>query len=74
VTATELRRNLYTVLKGVLKTGRPVEVVLNGQTLRISPGTPEARWERLVAHPDSVVGDSDDLVELDWSSEWRPFP
>ena len=74
MTATELRANLYRVLKQVLKTGSPVEVVLNGKTLRIVPGKPTARWKDLVAHPDCVVGDSDELVHLDVSSKWKPFP
>lgn len=74
MTATELRGNLYKVLKRILKTGRPIEVVLNGQTLRIAPAMPQAKWEHLVAHPDCVVGDSDDLVDIDWSHEWKPFP
>jgi prevent-host-death family protein len=74
MTATELRANLYRVLNQVLKTGSPVEVVLNGKTLRIVPGTNKARWEQLVAHHDCVVGDSDELVELDVSSKWKPFP
>lgn len=74
MTATKLRANLYRVLNRVLKTGRPIEVVLNGQTLRITPAVRTAKWERLVAHPQSVVGDSEDLVDLDWSSKWKPFP
>jgi hypothetical protein len=36
------------------------------------PGKPVGRLDRLVARPDFIKGDPEDLVGLDWSHEWRP--
>lgn len=37
----------------------------------IDPNEPFSRLSRLVKRSDVVVGDSDDFVHLDWSSEWQ---
>jgi hypothetical protein len=29
--------------------------------------------ENLEPHPDGIVGDPDELIHMDWSSEWKPF-
>jgi len=76
MTATELRSQLYTVLDRIAETGEPVEIVRKGTTLRISAEEKRPRvfsFDRLVSHPGTIVGDPDDLVQTDWSSEWRPF-
>jgi hypothetical protein len=74
LTASKLRENIYRVLDEVLATGRPVEVERRGRTLRIVPVDVPATRDlgNLTAHPDAVVGDPVDLVELEWSSEWQP--
>ncbi|MEQ1500575.1 MAG: type II toxin-antitoxin system Phd/YefM family antitoxin [Myxococcota bacterium] len=70
--ASELRADIYRVLDRVLETGIPVEIERNGRVLRIVAEPLGSRLDRLVPHPDAVVGDLDELVHLDWSSEWRP--
>lgn len=72
ITASKLRENVYRILDEVLATGVPVEIERNGRTLRIVADDGPARLDRLVRRPEAVVGDSDDLVHLDWSSDWRP--
>jgi prevent-host-death family protein len=71
VTASALRQDIYRVLDSVLETGVPVEIVRRGRLLRIVPADPPARLARLERR-DFIVGDPQDLVELDWSGEWNP--
>lgn len=72
VTASELRQNVYRLLDEVLTTGEPLEIERGGRRLRIVPVDAPAKLSRLSPHPGAIVGDPEDLVELDWSSEWRP--
>jgi hypothetical protein len=74
ITASKLRENVYRVLDQVLETGEPVEIERNGRRLFIVADRPPSRLGRLVRRPDAVVGDSEDLVHLDWSGEWSPGP
>jgi antitoxin (DNA-binding transcriptional repressor) of toxin-antitoxin stability system len=69
---SRLRANLYKVLDRVLETGRPVEVERGGRRLRIVPVEPPGKLANLPAHPDYLRSDSEGLVHLDWSGEWRP--
>ncbi len=75
--ATKLRAELYTVLDRVLKTGTPVLIERKGQRLKLSvnDAPPSAGKEKLAwpkSRPRWVNGSVDDLVHLEWSSEWRP--
>lgn len=72
ISASKLRENIYRLLDQVLETGVPLVIERNGRTLRIVPTEQPDRMSRLVRRPDVVVGDPEDLVHLDWSSEWRP--
>lgn len=69
ISATVLRQNVYNILDEVLATGQPVEVERKGRILRIVPEEVPSRLAGLTTH-DWVVGDIDDLVHIDWSSEW----
>ena len=71
LTASKLRENIYRVLDEVLATGQPVEIERNGRRLLIVADAQPSRLSRLVKRSDIVVGDSEDFVHLDWSSEWR---
>jgi hypothetical protein len=72
ITASKLRENVYALLDEVIATGQPLEIERNGRRLRIVVDEPPSKLSRLVQHPEAVVGDPGDLVELEWSSEWRP--
>lgn len=73
ITATKLREDIYRLLDGVLETGEPIEVERNGRTLRITAeAEPIPRSQRLIKRPGVIIGDPEDLVHMDWSSEWRP--
>ncbi len=71
LTASKLRENIYRVLDEVLATGQPVEIERNGRRLLIVADDQPSRLSRLVKRSDIVVGNSEDFVHLDWSSEWR---
>ena len=72
VTATELRKNIYKFLDEVLSTNMPLEVLRKGKRLIIAPAERGFRLDRLEPHADSILGDPEELVHLDWSGEWRP--
>lgn len=73
MTASRLRENVYKLLDEVVATGRPLEVERKGKLLRIVPVETRSRLSRLKKH-DLIVGDPEDLVHMDWSSEWNPEP
>jgi prevent-host-death family protein len=72
LTASRLRQDIYQVLDKVLDTGEPVEIVRRGRRLRIIAVTEPAAMDTLPERPDFIVGDPEDLVQLDWSGEWQP--
>lgn len=72
VTASELRQNIYKLLDQVLDSGVPLEIERNGRRLRVVPVDAPSKLDRLIEHPDYIVGDPEDLVHMDWSHEWRP--
>lgn len=71
VTASELRANVYKLLDEVLETGSPLEVERKGRLIRIVAEAPRSKLSRLQKRPGFVRGNPDELVHLDWSSEWR---
>jgi hypothetical protein len=72
IRASTLRANLYRLLDQVLETGQPLEIERKDGTLLIVPKERLSRLDRLPRRDGFIAGDPDDLVSLDWSSEWRP--
>jgi prevent-host-death family protein len=76
LTATELRRNLFSVLEKVVAGGRSVEVSYKGSSVRISPGGATSKLARakrqriLLCDPDEIVG-SDKRLLADMEAEWE---
>jgi hypothetical protein len=70
VTASKLRSDIYNILDETLKTGIPVEVVRKGRILKIVPETKPDKLSRLKKR-DYFVGDSDDVLRIDWLKEWN---
>jgi prevent-host-death family protein len=73
VTASRLRENVYQLLDEVVATGRPLEVERKGKLLRIVPVETRSKLSRLKKH-DLIIGDPEELIHMDWSSEWNPEP
>jgi len=65
----ELRSQFDQVIDNVLRTGEPVEFECGGRRLQIAPVPSPSKLDRLVARPDVIVGDPEDLVHMDWSKE-----
>jgi hypothetical protein len=73
LTASKLRENIYRILDQGLETGVPVEIERGGRILKIVPDQgPGKKLERLEEHPGAILCDPEELVHLDWSTEWRP--
>lgn len=74
LTASKLRENIYKILDQVLETGVPVEIVRGQRRLKIVPADEAGggKLARLKRHPNALVGDPEELVHLDWSTEWTP--
>ena len=76
ISATRLRSELYRILDEVLETGEVVEVTRAKGTVILRPATsPRAsrKTRSLSSNKDLVVGDPDELIHFDWSSNWKPF-
>lgn len=73
-TASKLRANIYRMLDEVLETGQPLEIERNGKVLVIAPKEERSIWDRLPRREGFIVGDPDELIHVDWSSEWNPDP
>ncbi len=69
MTASKLRENIYGILDQVLETGTPVEVIRKGKVLKIVPEQKPDKLSRLKKR-NYLVGDPEDIVHMDWSSEW----
>ena len=67
-----IQKDLLRLLDEVVKTGTPVEIERKGKRLLISPAGKHRNLDCLEKHPDFIVGNPDDLVHIDWSSEWKP--
>lgn len=73
-TASKLRANIYRMLDEVLETGQPLEIERHGKILVIAPKEEKSIWDRLPRREGFIVGDPDELIHIDWSSEWNPDP
>ncbi len=72
MTITTLRKDIYRIFNEIAKTGNPVEINRNGVTIKIIREELPGRLERLKNPPTKVCkGNSDDLISIDWSSEWK---
>jgi hypothetical protein len=69
ITASKLRENVYKILDEAIETGVPVEVVRKGVVLKIVLDQPPGKLARLKKR-SIFVGDPDDIISIDWSTEW----
>jgi prevent-host-death family protein len=69
VTPTQLRTNIYHLLDEVLETGLPLEIKKGDKKLRIVPVDKVDKLKNLIARPEAIQGDPDDLVGINWVDE-----
>ncbi len=72
ITPSKLREDIYNILDLVLENGEVVEIKRKGQIIKIIPPQKPQKLDKLVAHTNVISGDSEDLVSMDWSKEWKP--
>ncbi len=74
LSASELRQNIYRILDYVLETNEPVVIDRKGRKLRIVAAEQSNRIQRIIQAelPAYVAANPEELVHLDWSSEWTP--
>ena len=72
VSDKNIQKYFLRLLDQVVKTGTPVEIERKGKRLLISPAEKHRNLDCIEKHPDFIVGNPDDLVHIDWSSEWKP--
>jgi antitoxin (DNA-binding transcriptional repressor) of toxin-antitoxin stability system len=71
ITVSKLREDIYRILDQVLESGEPVVIRRRGKLLRIIPGE-QPRQLPLRSRPEFLRCDPEELIHVDWSSEWRP--
>ncbi|MGA3020277.1 MAG: hypothetical protein ABSF62_24415 [Bryobacteraceae bacterium] len=79
LTATELRRNLFTVLERVVE-GETAEIGYKGSSVRITSATSASKLARakrrhaLSCDPDSIMHPDKKLLaamEAEWRKDWK---
>lgn len=70
ISVTKLRANLYEIVDRVIETGVPVEIERKGKRILLQPVKPKSKLQRLAANPDTIIGDPEEIVHMDWSGEW----
>jgi hypothetical protein len=61
---------LYAIIDRVIQTGKPVEIERKGTRVRIVPVKNKSKLHNLIKHPDTIVGDPEEFVHLEWFDEW----
>ncbi|HIP26289.1 MAG TPA: type II toxin-antitoxin system Phd/YefM family antitoxin [Flavobacteriaceae bacterium] len=72
ITPTDFRKDLFNILDGILNSGKTLELNRNGHIFKIIPPKQSKKLDRLVVHNDAIIGNSDEFISMDWSSEWKP--
>lgn len=67
ITPTDFRKNLFILLNMLLDTGKVLEINRNGHIFKVIPPKKTKKLDKLIAHEDAVVGDSNDFISMDWS-------
>jgi hypothetical protein len=71
MTLTKYRQDIFNLTDKVIETGIPLEIERNGVKVIIHAEKKKSKLDNLKKR-DLVVGDSDDLIYIDWSKEWNP--
>ena len=72
ISATEFRANIYRLLDQVIETGIPLEIERKGHVVRVVPERTATKLSRLEKREGVMNCDPEELIHLDWSSEWKP--
>jgi hypothetical protein len=68
---TQLRNNLYQCIDQLISTGEPIHIQRKGVKIKILLEEPaKTNTKKFLKHSNVYVGAPEDLVHMDWSSEW----
>ena len=70
-TLTDLRSHLYQRIDELISTGIPIEVNRKGHHIKIILEDPPSKLNNLLHREHVIVGDPEDIVHIDWSTEWQ---
>lgn len=73
ITLTELRGNLYKLIDQTIETGVPIEIERKGHILKVSLEKTPSKMSRLIARPETITQNGDDLLHADWMKNWNPL-
>ena len=71
ITPTDFRKDLFNLLDMIFESGKTLEINRNGHVFKVIPPKKTNKLDRLIAHKDAIIGDSDDFISMDWSNEWQ---
>ena len=72
MTITELRKHIYRLFDEVAETGKEIEITRKGKRIKITREKENNDLGLLKDPPSKVcAGDSDELISIDWSREWK---
>jgi hypothetical protein len=72
ISLTQLRGNLYQCIDELIATGEPIEIERKGTRIKImlAENVQIPKKKKFVKHQNVCAGDPEDLIHIDWTSEW----
>jgi len=70
-TLTDLRSHLYQRIDELIATGIPIEINRKGHHIKIILEEPPSKLNNLIRRENVIVGDPEEIVHIDWSTEWK---
>ena len=73
---TTLRKNIYRIVDRILETGKPEIIERKGRRIQLLPLDDTDKLSRLAGKKrrKAYVGNSDEIIGMDWSREWQDEP
>jgi len=68
---TKLRKEIFTVVDNLIKTGKSVYIQRNGHRIKLVLDEPHSKLDNLVPHPDVMVDEAESYIHEDWSKYWQ---
>ncbi len=72
MTATQLRKDIYSVIDRVARTGAPVEITCKGTAVLIIPKAARSRLAHLKKRR-VLKCKPEDILTADWTGSWEPL-
>lgn len=68
----DIEEKILQLLDKVASTGVPVQIARKTKRLVIRRAMKRRELDQLENHPDAITGNPEDLVHVDWTSQWNP--